>query len=585
MRIVHSLNHEKIEKEVQDEVGFLLTNKSGAYLSLFNQPTSRYQGWFVPFRNNLYKIIENIEPTGFPSVGQLENVFWSVNRKRGSLNENFFLPPKCNSLIYEISEPGEIELTLDIKESYQDPEFGRFYEISAEKDVIVIKYRYENEAEFYLAIKSETLDYQEIGEWISRNYQLDQKRNSPPFERYVYRALRITGQKIVFSIAEEKKEAVKEARFVFKKGTVLKKAAMEKNEKLSHLTDIKDTELKMAYISACNSLDDLTFSNQNGLGIYAGLPWFFDFWARDEAVSLRGLGIFSGEKAKNILFGLLAEIEEDGRISTRPTGNVDAVGWLFKRAGDFISEKKFNKKEIKIIKEILEKSIEGLLKHHTQNSLAINASSETWMDSQDRNGARIEAQALRLKMYQMAYQLTKEKKYFELERKLREITRDKFWNGQFLADGSDDFTIRPNIFLAAYIYPDFLEKDEWTRCFENILPKLWLDWGGFATIDKDSPLFRDSHTGQEPTSYHNGDSWFYLNNLIALVLYQFGGRKFICQIDKVLEASAKEILWKGLIGCHAELSSAKEFNSEGCWTQAWSSALFLELINGLKNND
>ncbi|MCG2695408.1 hypothetical protein L6248_00525, partial [Candidatus Parcubacteria bacterium] len=209
MRIVHSLNHEKIEKEVQDEVGFLLTNKSGAYLSLFNQPTSRYQGWFVPFRNNLYKIIENIEPTGFPSVGQLENVFWSVNRKRGSLNENFFLPPKCNSLIYEISEFGEIELTLDIKESYQDPEFGRFYEISAEKDVIVIKYRYENEAEFYLAIKSETLDYQEIGEWISRNYQLDQKRNSPPFERYVYRAFTIKGQAVVFWLPGAKKGARK----------------------------------------------------------------------------------------------------------------------------------------------------------------------------------------------------------------------------------------------------------------------------------------------------------------------------------------------------------------------------------------
>ena len=56
-------------------------------------------------------------------------------------------------------------------------------------------------------------------------------------------------------------------------------------------------------------------------------------------------------------------------------------------------------------------------------------------------------------------------------------------------------------------------------------------------------------------------------------------RKYDFYIDKIIDASSEEILFKGFIGHHAELSSAKELRSEGCLCQTWSSAMFIELIN------
>ena len=55
--------------------------------------------------------------------------------------------------------------------------------------------------------------------------------------------------------------------------------------------------------------------------------------------------------------------------------------------------------------------------------------------------------------------------------------------------------------------------------------------------------------------------------------------KFKKNIQKIIDASTEEILWKGCIGCHAELSSAKELRSEGAFNQAWSNAMYIELID------
>jgi len=133
--------------------------------------------------------------------------------------------------------------------------------------------------------------------------------------------------------------------------------------------------------------------------------------------------------------------------------------------------------------------------------------------------------------------------------------------------------------LAAYIYPELLSKEEWTVCFRNALAVLWNDWGGLATIDKNSPLYCNEYSGEEPKSYHNGDSWFWLNNLAALVMFKINEKAFKSYITKILKASVNEILWSGAIGHHAELSSSKELKSEGCLAQAWSAAMFVELVD------
>ncbi|MBI4244315.1 MAG: hypothetical protein HY606_09525 [Planctomycetes bacterium] len=150
-----------------------------------------------------------------------------------------------------------------------------------------------------------------------------------------------------------------------------------------------------------------------------------------------------------------------------------------------------------------------------------------------------------------------------------------------LADGLGDFTIRPNIFITAYVYPELLTPKEWEECFDNSLKNLWLDWGGLATIDRNNSLFTNESTGEDIKSYHRGDSWFWLNNLSALTLNRISKIKFNRNIKKIISSSTEEILWKGCIGCHSELSSAKELTSKGCFNQAWSNAMYIELIGGV----
>ena len=182
----------------------------------------------------------------------------------------------------------------------------------------------------------------------------------------------------------------------------------------------------------------------------------------------------------------------------------------------------------------------------------------------------------------MMRKLTKQKIFRHLEEKLKTSIKEKLWNKEFLYDGLNDKTIRPNAFIAYYIYPNLLARKEWIKCFDAILNALWLGWGGVSTIDKKNHLFHKEHTGEDSKSYHNGDSWFWLNNLTALVLYKLDKNRFEKYVNKIIRASTDEILWKGAISHHSELSSAISLRSQGCLMQAWSSAMYIEAINKIK---
>ena len=124
-----------------------------------------------------------------------------------------------------------------------------------------------------------------------------------------------------------------------------------------------------------------------------------------------------------------------------------------------------------------------------------------------------------------------------------------------------------------------LSKAEWTICFKTSLSKLWLSWGGLSSIDKKHLLFCKEYSGEKNKSYHRGDSWFWINNLAALVMNRTNKKQFKKYIDKIIQASTKEILYSGAVGHHAEVSSASKLKSQGCPVQAWSAALFIELID------
>jgi len=656
MEIIHNLGILSIKKRVDENIGFLLANKKGGYCSFFNAASSRYYGlfYFDEKTMDMYKFIENIEITGYNDVSTLKNNFHFVERIKNDIVESFLMPKNSNSLIYELSNENEIDLFLDCKKSYDNREFGRYYEISEENGCVIVKFTKKTDAKedsshgigefiLYLAVKSNNNFYEKNDRWIERHYADDKERNSMPFKRHVYNALRLKGSKFVFSMAKSKDDAIKECNYIFNNVNEIKIREKEnflnilKTDSVKKIISSKSisNDIKVAYVNAVNSLNNLVVENKNSYGIFAGLPWFFQFWARDTLVSLKSAYKFNKQLGKKMIFRYLNSINHNGRLpnligqhNSRNLGSADAHGWLFFRCKEIADGMEKNRQIINSIKasiksikqnknrksqrvndylkncsliirkkenechhfiyEIensLEKSLNGLLKSHTKDNFEVNNRLETWMDTEFENdvreGIRIEMQALRLNMYRLMLELTQNNKYKILENLLKNKIRQRFWNGKVLADGLNDLTIRPNIFIAAYVYPELLSNKEWEICFDNALKAIWLDWGGLATIDKNNPLFANESTGENIKSYHRGDSWFWINNLAALTMSRINRNKFQKYIKRIIEASTEEILWKGCIGCHSELSDAKELSSKGCFNQAWSNAMFIEMVDGI----
>ncbi len=615
MLVVHKIEDAAIEGNAENP-SFILTNKTGGYFSLSEWPVSRYQGAFFN-EKGVFKAVSNIFPVDSGPVTRMTNNFHSIVRERanGKLNETLMMPLFHNSIVYELDRESEVEVVLDIRKAYDTKEFGRYYKIDEKEGKVMVEFTKKTdkkedstegrtEYKVYVVI-SGAGGITRTERFFEETYDLDRRRNSWPWKRHVYSALRTNTKRLIISFSTNKKTALEENRKLERNlSEMKKKQAIYVN---GFQKKIKDREKMMAYKAACLSLDHLVAIADRRKGVYAGLWWFFQFWSRDEAISLNAL-IQQGkyDVAKEILFKLLKSIGKDGRIpNIQPKAggeleSADAVGWVMKRMYDFF-EGLFRKKivaeylsqeELEFIKNKVEDCIYNLIDRHTHDDLAYNGKKETWMDTAAgddcREGYRIEIQALRLCTYKLMKLLCKVMKdrvgediAENIEKDLAERVRKDFWNGNYLDDGLKDSTIRPNVFIAYYIYPELLSASQWVKCFRNILPALWNEWGGLSSIDKKNRLYSPTHTGEDNRSYHRGDSWYWLNNLAAICMARLSRRKFSEYIEKIEEASTREILFSGAIGHHAEVSSSRQFESRGCLMQAWSSAMYIELINEL----
>ena len=104
MQVIHHLGILSISKNIDDNPGFLMTNKKGSYCSFFCKPASRYYGFFY-FDNKsmkMYRFIENIENAGHNDIGYVKNGFYFAERKKGDVIEIFTMPNGFNSLFYEL---------------------------------------------------------------------------------------------------------------------------------------------------------------------------------------------------------------------------------------------------------------------------------------------------------------------------------------------------------------------------------------------------------------------------------------------------------------------------------------------------
>ncbi|MBI4140726.1 hypothetical protein HY485_02705 [Candidatus Woesearchaeota archaeon] len=592
------------EKNIDDGgVKFLLTNRHGAYVLFGHEPKSRYEGVF--FRTN-HRMIKLIESFVFSEhVTAITNRLGSVSLKRGELAQSFFMPLYRDALVLEMNAVAEFELVLDVKLVDDHRVWGRNYDVMKDGHALVISFSkktdsrddnsvFGDEFEVHLAVYAPDLEFLPLQHWEEHKYCDDEARHSQPFARWVFKPCKIRAKDVVFAWGLSRGAAVAEAKEVFDSRDRLRRERENHvHELISACPKIKNEGVSLAYQCAVNALDSLIVGDEF---VEAGLPWFYQRWARDEIICTKAFLLQKNFVfAKKILLSYLPKITNEGLLPNivdrdAPLLSSDAVGWLafrckelFDAAGKKRSSELVSSREKQQMADALQLSLSRVFEHRLNDGLIESKKNETWMDTEfgndSRTGFPVEVQALTLALGGVVRRLTgkSDKRVAELFSSVRK----NFFRNKVLFDTAGHVGIRPNVFIAAYVFPDLLSKNEWIDCFEIILPKLWLGWGGLSSIDKKHPLFTDVYTGEDNKSYHRGDSWFWLNNLAAIVLHRLAHKKFEKYIMAILEASASEILYKGATGFASEISSARELSSKGCVAQAWSNALFIELVREL----
>ncbi|MBR9677052.1 hypothetical protein GOV04_02830 [Candidatus Woesearchaeota archaeon] len=600
MRVGHRFGKFSLQKEVGEKKLFsILSNKTGAYfMQSLGLQQSKFQGFHIPLPTvdgwDLAKIIDRLDSSN--KVESVTNELTQVTLN-GTFEETFFMPKDIGAFSYQAKNAVNqtLDLVLDMRSIYDFSTTGRVYNRSHQDNKIIIECR-----GFFLVIMT-NLKHVFNGVWEPADYSFDETRGEN-MAWWVYRALRFNLENdslIVFAASTDLETAENQATNIFRMLDTHKHLQERRVERLT--TSEKD----FSTIIAKKSLYDLVQDMPGvGRGIFAGLPWFFHYWTRDELISLKALMLQEKYSvAKEVLFKYLRAVQPDGRIPNRlphaDLASSDGIGWLYKRLYDYVSmleEKKLVETHLPMtdlvfIEGTISYSIKRLMHNHYTRGLFISSPQESWMDTRGdldpRLGARVEINALAFNAFKLLSKLNllmgNDNQGTRYQKVLVEHVatfKKTFFDGKNLFDGEGDDTIRPNIFLACYALPELLTKKEWQKIFVNALPKLWCQWdknkGGLATIDKSSLLFRTEHTGGDDESYHRGDNWFFVNNIAAIALQSVNARKFKKEIKQLLFASEEDLLYNFGIGHASEISSALNYEPFGCPAQAWSAATFIE---------
>ncbi|MBN2881858.1 hypothetical protein JXM83_07460 [Candidatus Woesearchaeota archaeon] len=592
-KIIHKTpNYEFIENGGED---ILITNLKGsfAYLPL-NENLSKYHGIFYYDNDtkDMIKVINNFKKQH--SEITVENL--RANRN----NEQIFF--FNNTIIYK--SIGEVILNLDTRFIYDFNNWNRIYEFEEiNKDTMLIKYS-RDDFKFHIALNSNNLAIEKIGNWVREYYSKDEERNSPPYEFYTFDALKLNlTDDLVLGFGKTRENAIQELENTLENKESLIKAKMNFLQTIKN--PIKDSRISHALNLATRSLNSLIIEQENFSGIFAGLPWFFQFWTRDEAISTGALiATKRYSLTKKILIREISNILNDGRNPNRfpesKLGSADGIGLSFLRLFQLIKTLEKNKELFKYftneeLEQIYKKLQDSITKQKTnllKNNLIYNGPKETWMDTDEtitgerdtREGFCIEIQALFLSMLEFRENLEKilQKQIGTESSDFKKEIRKRFTINGVIADriktdNTPDETPRPNIFLAYNYNKTMFTKKTWENTMDTILPKLWLNWGGLSSISKDSKKYCNTYTGQNNFSYHRGDSWFFINNFAAIAMYNLNKKKYFDKVKQIIEASSKDIISNGTVGHASELSDANVLTSRASPIQSWSASTFIEL--------
>jgi glycogen debranching enzyme len=577
---------------------FTFTNKiSGFFVgNSHRENTDINQGWTVNEFHYLkdYRIYSGSVPFSRDSLHHFAYYpFLFIRNYKSSIKETFTLLDSINAIIWEF------EFSHDLDNFSFQPQLHQY--ISRDENLLTAA---QSRLIFSPAELSDT-EVEQGANWMGFSYIADGKNKV-----------------IIIGILESSKNRLNQNLEYLSKNFKTKKD--ERINRIVSFLESKSTntgipEITEAVAWAQLSLDAL-ITEQRGKGIWAGLPWFNNYWGRDSFISFAGALLVSGKFniAREILksygrFQLRNEKDTwDGRIPNRVTNkeiiyNTADGTWWFVRAvyeyllysGDttFINE----------IYPVVKRAIKGAIRHRIdENFFLVHDDADTWMDAKGPDGAwsprgnrAIEIQALWYTALQVGAILAGMNDedqlgdhWLAISHSLKKNFVKKFWSrvrerayDHLNKDGFPDRKIRPNQIFAVYVpqLPDIeplFEEDKCARITSNVVHKLTYRYG-VASLWQEDENFHPWH--QYPSyyhkdeAYHNGTVWTWLAGPVisSLMMYNRHELAFNLFYDEAIQ-----ILQDDAIGNYAELRDAlprkgeNESSISGKISQAWSLAEF-----------
>ncbi len=377
-----------------------------------------------------------------------------------------------------------------------------------------------------------------------------------------------------------------------------------------------DAELTTAIAWAKLQADALIMNQSTGgartKGIFAGLPWFNNYWGRDSFISLPGstyvIGNFSD--ARDVLRSYAAFQELDtnntnyGRIPNLATpqsviyNTADGAPWFVKSLYEYV---KYSG-DVAFIKEmypVLVRSIEGTVKFHTDSlGFLTHADAESWMDAVGPNGPWSprgnRACDIQTLWYQQLMAGVFCAEYFndfsaaarwkvladKLEKNFAAYFVDPKNNliyDHLRTDGTPSQELRPNqLFSIDMMIPEDVRQ----QSVRTVLGQLVYEHGT-ATLAQSDSNFHPYHESPpfyvKDAAYHNGTIWTWLNGPAIYAATRYDLQDVIYPVTK---NSVHQMLRRGTVGALSELLDVHPRRNDeprlsGTYSQAWSLAEFI----------
>lgn len=395
-------------------------------------------------------------------------------------------------------------------------------------------------------------------------------------------------------------------------GTALKLARQQRMRAIletTSFTNTNDDSLTRALRWLALTTDQLV-TRQQGDGIYAGLPWFNEYWGRDEFIALPGAVLVTGQfaTARQLLLAFARYQNADpsskfyGRVpnivspGTTDYHTADGTPRFVIALLDYVRYSG-DTGLIRQLYPVVQASIAGALAHWVDDQGYLrHADNETWMDARDAQHVAYTPRGSRANDIQaLWYQQLRAGAYFAAhlrdeasraqwqqlaERVRRNFARDyRATPHDYLADrltesGQADFTLRPNQLFAL----DLLDDPAFTRrALRTVWTELVYPWG-VATLARHDPQFHPYHHSpayHKDAAYHRGTVWPWLNGIAMQRMLEAGQVETAWQL---FNYSNRQALTRGVVGGLGENLDAyphpgqSEPRLTGAYLQAWSNA-------------